>query len=349
MEIGKIDINLAVDAEIDKKGFVFFNPEEKPFRIYGVKRYGDRFYRLAPEIAKTVSEGVYHLASHTSGGRIRFVTNSKRIAVLVRLTHEGHMAHMPLTGTSAFDFYVNNVYSTTAIPPTNMKACAYEKILNKSDEEDIVTLYFPLYTGVKDIVIGIDEGASLKEAPDYNYTKPIVYYGSSITQGGCASRAGMAYPAIIERSLDADFINLGFSGSAMGEDAIADYISNMDMSLFVYDYDHNAPTIKHLEDTHERMFLRIREKHPDLPIVMITKPKSPNKNDLELRKNIIKRTYDRAIERGDKNVYLIYGTDLFDGLNNEYTIGINHPNDLGFWFMAQGILPVIKEIVNLKI
>ena len=118
------------------------------------------------------------------------------------------------------------------------------------------------------------------------------------------------------------------------------------MSVFVYDYDHNAPTLKHLEDTHERMFLRIREKHPTLPIVMMTKPRSPDMKDLEIRKTIIKRTYDRAVGRGDKNVYLIYGTNLFDGLNNEFTTGINHPNDLGFWAMAHGVLPLIKELVQ---
>ncbi len=346
MDIGKIDKNLSVDAEIDKSGFVFYNPEEKPFRIYGVKREGDRFYRILGEVARKVSDGVYSLSSNTAGGRIRFVTNSRRVALVVKLTAEGHMPHMALSGSSGFDFYVNGVYTATAIPPINMKSFAYEKILTKSDTEDTVTLNMPLYTGVKEVLVGLDEGATLKEAPDYTYEKPIVYYGSSITQGGCASRPGMAYESIIERALDSNYINLGFSGSAKGEDAMADYIAGLDMGIFVYDYDHNAPNTEHLEATHERMFLKIREKHPDLPIVMISKPRSRPGGDTDKRKAIITHTYDNAVARGDKNVYLLYGSDFFNGLNYEYTVDDCHPTDLGFWFMAQGILPTLKKILK---
>ncbi len=346
MDISKIDKNLSVDLEIDKSGFAFYSPEQDPFRIYGVYREGDIFVRMPREIAKTVNPGVSELCAHTAGGRIRFVTNSRRVALIIRLTAEGHMPHMPLSGSSGVDFYVNGVFYSTAIPPINMKNYAYESIFNKGSGDDVVTINFPLYDGVYEVLIGLDEGSTLKEAPDYTYEKPIVYYGSSITQGGCASRPGMAYESIIERTLDTNYINLGFAGSAKGEDAIADYIANLDMSVFVYDYDHNAPSVEHLEATHERMFLRIREKHPNLPIVMISRPCSRPSGDTEVRKEMIKRTYDNAVARGDKNVYIRYGADLFDGLNHEYTVDDCHPTDLGFWFMAQGILPTLKKILK---
>jgi hypothetical protein len=156
----------------------------------------------------------------------------------------------------------------------------------------------------------------------------------------------MAYEAIIERALDSNYINLGFSGAAKGEDAMADYIAGLDMSLFVYDYDYNAPSCEHLAATHEKMFLKIREKNPKLPIVMITRPRSRPDPDRDARKEIIKRTYDNAVSRGDKNVYILYGSDLFDGLKHEYTIDDCHPTDLGLWFMAQGIIPTLRKIIS---
>lgn len=113
----------------------------------------------------------------------------------------------------------------------------------------------------------------LKQAPKYAVKKPVVYYGSSITQGACASRPGNCYESILSRRLDCDYINLGFSGSAKGEDAIVDYIIGLDMSVFVMDYDYNAPTPEHLEKTHSKMFKAIRAEHPTLPIIIMPRPK----------------------------------------------------------------------------
>ena len=124
---------------------------------------------------------------------------------------------------------------------------------DKKTEREI-TINFPLYSSVADLYIGLDETAVLKKSLGYKHKKPIVFYGSSITQGGCASRPGNAYESIISRALQTDYINLGFSGNAKAEDEIAQYIKDLDMSVFIYDYDHNAPNLKHLEDTHQRMF-----------------------------------------------------------------------------------------------
>jgi hypothetical protein len=285
---------------------------------------------------------------HTTGFQARFATDSRKIYVKwVPYSTMLSLDHMPATGVSGVDIYVRKPGGKWRYAKTgrikSVKGAGVS--LDLTNEVSEVIVNFPLYNGVEEVLVGLDEGAVLKEAPDYTYEKPIVYYGSSITQGCSASRPGMAYEAIIERTLDSNYINLGFSGAAKGEDAMADYIAGLDMSLFVYDYDYNAPSCEHLAATHEKMFLKIREKNPKLPIVMITRPRSRPDPDRDARKEIIKRTYDNAVSRGDKNVYILYGSDLFDGLKHEYTIDDCHPTDLGLWFMAQGIIPTLRKII----
>ena len=171
-----------------------------------------------------------------------------------------------------------------------------------------------------------------------------MYYGSSITQGGCASRPGMSYQAIVSRRFDYDYINLGFSGNAKAEDTIIDYIKNLDMSIFIYDYDHNAPTVEHLANTHEKMFKAIREAHPNLPIIMMSRPKFKLTDLEEQRLEIIKTTYNNAIASGDKNVYLITGKELTALCGNEGTVDNCHPTDFGFASMAKAVGDVIEKI-----
>lgn len=193
----------------------------------------------------------------------------------------------------------------------------------------------------------------------YRDVLPIVYAGSSITQGGCASRPGNAYQAIISRRLNIDFLNFGFSGSFKAEDLIVDYLNTLSMSAFVSDYDHNAPTAEHLKNTHYRMYEKIREKHPDLPYVMITRPDVLNneysskvKGELAsgavIRRDIIYESYRKAIESGDRNVYFIDGDSFFAGEYQDCaTVDSTHPNDYGMVRMADVIGCTLKKL-NLK-
>ena len=231
------------------------------------------------------------------------------------------------------------------IPPVTMTD-GYDAIcdLGTRRMRDI-TLYFPLYNGVQQLLIGLESDAMLKKPiRSYAPIAPIVYYGSSITQGGCASRPGNAYQSMILRRNHIDYINLGFSGSAKGEIAMADYIAALSMSALVYDYDHNAPDESHLRQTHEAFFLRFRKKQPDTPVIMMSKPDFwPGRKD-EMRRSIIQTTYQNAVDRGDRHVYMIDGETFFPGeLRDLCMVDGCHPNDLGFYQMANRIERVLNE------
>jgi hypothetical protein len=140
-----------------------------------------------------------------------------------------------------------------------------------------------------------------------------------------------------------DFVNLGFSGSAKGELSMAEYIAGLDMSLSVYDYDHNAPDVEYLRATHQKMYDRIREKHPTIPYVMISRPDYfPNEKESIARRQVVVDTYHYAIGKGDQNVYYIDGASIFRGpFEDSCTVDGCHPNDLGFSKMAEAIYPIL--------
>jgi hypothetical protein len=183
----------------------------------------------------------------------------------------------------------------------------------------------------------------------YRDLSPIVYYGSSITQGACASRPGNIYQNIICRRNNIDYVNLGFSGSGFAEDTMVDYLCGLEMSAFVCDYDHNAPNVSHLEATHRKMYEKIRAAHPELPYIMISRVDF----DCEYYENIKRRdviidTYRYARATKDKNVYFIDGASVFRGPYQDLcTTDGCHPTDLGFYRMAMGMLPTLKKILKL--
>ena len=165
--------------------------------------------------------------------------------------------------------------------------------------------------------------------------------------GGCASRPGNAYPAILSRRLNVDHVNLGFSGGGRGEEPIADYIASLPMRVFVMDYDHNAPNAAHLFATHEPMFRKIREKQPDLPVVMMTATTMPRfSDDRAKRREIIRSTYLHAKEAGDENVYFVDGGALLDPYSDYATVDGAHPNDYGFVVIADALEKILSEILK---
>ena len=329
-------------------GIRFYDVKKAPFKIYGVY-YSEAegiFRRIPKEVAEATNDGVKGLSTHNAGGRLRFKTNSTKLVIKAKTVDVGQMFHTTPLMQYGFDIYLltDRGYRLHAVtkPPVRTD---YEEVFNLPAGEKQITLVFPLYGCVKELEIGICEDASVSAHDPYKYEKPVVYYGSSITQGGCASRPGKTYQDIICRRFDYNYINLGFSGSARGEDAICEYMASLDMSAFVSDYDHNAPTVEHLRNTHYKLYETIRAKNPDIPYIMVTKPDFHyNDNDTD-RRAVVMESYLKARNGGDKNVYFVDGSAFFIGdeafLDN--TIDTCHPTDDGFRKMADNIGEVMDK------
>ncbi len=341
-DIAKIDKNFAVQNQIVKDDMCFINIDANPnFKIYGVFKENNKYRRIPEALAQKVNKGVYALHAHTAGGRVRFITDSPYVAIHAVLDNPHRMSHFALTGSMGFDLYVGTTYTKTFVPPFE-KDNEYDGIMNFPDETlREITINFPLYSGVKELYVGVKAGCAIREPKPYKNTKPIVYYGSSITQGGCAARPGTCYEAIISARLNYDYINLGFSGSAKAEDVIADYISALDMHAFVYDYDYNTHSVDYLAETHEKMFLKVRKAHPDMPIIIMSAPKYILSAEFQKRRDIIEQTYLNAVNSGDKNVYFLDGKKLTAICKNDGTVDGAHPTDFGFASMAEAICEVM--------
>ena len=352
-KIGEIDKNLAVPGTIQGENLNFYNVRYDPFAIYGLLpgREGEPFRRLPLEVAEKTSPGVRALHTNTSGGRVRFKTDSSRIAIRAVMPNKCLMAHMPFLGSSGFDLYVTEggtyLYKGSFMPPVNREG-SYESLINlETREMRDITINFPLYDGVNELYIGLEPDAALKEGGTYRPEQPIIYYGSSITQGGCASRPGNNYTSLVSHVLGRDFECFGFSGGAHGEVPMAEYIAARPMSAFVLDYDHNDCSDREaLSERHERFYKMIRAAHPDIPIIIMSAPYAARtffqgtvKNSLP----IVKKTYLNAKERGER-VYFINGSEMFTEFPDAALTDRVHPNTFGFVMMAKAVLNVFKQI-----
>ncbi|MDF2926179.1 MAG: hypothetical protein K0R57_5093 [Paenibacillaceae bacterium] len=325
---------------------------EQPIQIHGLLNslLPRRFWRLPEEMLERVSEGVAKRAVHPVGGRIRFRTNSTKITVQTKLLTNVIDWAIPLSGSAGADVYVgrgSDIRYAGVAAPKNYDDRVGLLTFQKSDAMEDIIIDLPRNEELEDVLIELEDDAQLEAPTPYTQERPLVFYGSSITEGGCASRPGNAYTALLSRWLDADYINLGFSGSAKGEPEMSSYISSLDMSVFILDYDHNAPTVEHLADTHEPFFQAIRKAHPELPILLLSKPDfDSNRDNSEARRKVIYQTYENAKASGDNLVYFVDGETFFGNDNREAcTIDGCHPNDLGFLRMAEAVYPVLKQII----
>ena len=349
MDITKIDKNFAIKHLPDDVELDFYPATDPIFDLRGVMLDDEGYTRMPREVATPISVGVAGLYRNTSGGRLRFYTDSPTITVAAVSDLVTGMPHFTHIGANGFDLYLDGKPQGSFYAfwrkDGDLNYLLVSKVLPHPGE---VEIYLPLYANVTDLKIGLTKGSSIRPtAEKYATEKPVVFYGSSVTQGGCASRAGMSYEAILCRELNLDFVNLGFSGSAKGEARMAEYIASLDMSAFVLDYDYNAHTPEYLAETHRPFFDTVRAAPPDMPIILMTSPKYDRNREFNERAKVVIATYEAAVASGDKNVYLVTADDMFSEIGDEGLIDNCHPTDLGFWAMAKALSPVLKRALGL--
>ncbi|MBQ2780254.1 MAG: SGNH/GDSL hydrolase family protein [Clostridia bacterium] len=361
--IADIDSHMAV-ATLEGVPVVFHDVRKAPLDIYGLLWDENGYFTRIPQaIADATNDGVKWLNRHTAGGRVRFIAETPYVAIRVKMPQEGRMPIMTPLCSSGFDLYFREgdepfTFMNGFMPPIVANG-GYESLLylpggNRRRE---FLIHFPLYDAVDSLEIGVAPDVKIEGGQKYRNDKPWLFYGSSITQGGCASRGGTCYNALLSRRFNCDFRNLGWSGSGRGEQVMADYIAAQPMSLFFMDYDHNAPDAAHLAATHEKFFLTVREKNPDLPIIIASRTDpmrtADDAADNDARFREVCKTYENALRRGDKLVRLIDGRQIFapvgqNGLAmGDATVDGCHPTDLGFLLMAETFAKPIQELLNL--
>lgn len=352
-----VDQNMVVSTTIGDFPVEWHDVRKAPVSIHGLYEPETEpfFYRLPLDVAAATSPGVDKLNRECAGGRVRFSTDSPYIAIRATYRAVGRSSHLTLVSTAGFDLYIDGEYGSRYVKEFRMPydmVDRYEQIVHLEGEIfRSYTMNMPVHACVESLEIGLKPGARLEAAKPYRDIKPVVIYGSSIVHGTAASRPGNTYPAVISRRLNVDVRNLGFSGKALGEKVFAEWMATLPMSVFVCDYDHNAPNVEHLEQTHYAMYEIIREKNPDLPYIMVSRPDYWTtiriQEEVLQRRDVVMSSYLKARQSGDKNVYFVDGMSFYRGEHQyECTLDSVHPNDVGFQQMAEGIGTVIRHVLE---
>lgn len=327
---------------------------EEPVKIFGVPHFDKtkKLQRLPYEMAKSY-EGILQCFPKTGvrcpGARMCFRTNSETFRIGVTFETLSFDLGMSIFACQSAQVLIGERksarYAGIAFPE-NYEQKSFTGEFKKSGDTEDITVFLPMGEIIADAWVEIEDGAQIEPPTGYKYSKPMLYYGSSITEGAHVTRTSNTYSALISNRLDIDYYNFGFSGSAKGDLRFAEYICTLDISMLVLDYDHNAPTAKFLEETHEPFYRYIRERKPDIPVIMTSCPDFDYFDESELRREVIRKTYQNALDRGE-DVYFVDGETFFGDKDRHCcTTDTTHPNDLGSYRIAAALEPVIRGILE---
>ena len=321
------------------------------------------FDRLPATAKDTVRPAVWGLSQHSAGICARFVTDAPEIHAEWKLTSSRlAMPHMAATGVSGLDLYVlvpgkdkksEGQWKWLASGQPRAQSNKTKLVSGLTSEPREYLLYLPLYNGVTEVRVGVPSSHSLKAAPSRPAThqRPIVFYGTSITQGGCASRPGMVHTSILGRWLHRPVINLGFSGNGKMEAEVLKYMGQLDAAVFVIDCLPNMSATEVSKRT-VPMVRYLREKHPKTPILLVEDRNYSNAFLIDSKRQrnatsqqALREAYQSLRADGVANLHYLEGDDLL-GDDNEGTVDSSHPTDLGFWRQAVAFQKVLREILS---
>ena len=366
IDIKKIDSNFINNEAKDE--IRFLDPKTSDLvKIYGLYWFekDKRFQRLSKDLDDVLPQlegSVDVLAGNSTGGHIAFYSNTNVLKIKVKLSFKFHMGHMPYTGQAGFDLYIGTKYNDMKFYRTSnfdFNKMEYEFTYfnhpNLFNDNKLFVLNFPLYATVEEILIGVNPICNITPCLDlYPNNNKIVFYGTSITQGGCASRPGMSYTQILSRMLGIECLNYGFSGNGKGHIEIAQALSEIEnVGMFVLDYEANA-TFDRLKATLDNFVKCLRSKYPLVPIIIMSKiqmylefhDEKYRINEKKIRdyqKNYVKKA-------NDDNLYYVDGAKILGKtFASEKTVDGCHPTDYGFISIAEYLYPRINKILSKNI
>lgn len=316
------------------------------------------YERLPSYLEGQTRKPVWNLGKNTSGLAIRFRSNSSSVSAKWSVLNDNRMNHMTETGIKGLDLYTWQNDTWQFVNSARPTAVSSEQVIisNMSPTEREYMLYLPLYDGVTDLQIGVDSTAFI-DVPRLSYPSsenPVIFYGTSITQGGCATRPGMSYPNILNRILNREIINLGFSGNGQLDYEIAELMSSRtDAGLFVLDF---IPNVS-LEQVKEKTIIfvdKLRRQNGDIPLlfvesVLFTHMKFDNQvyKTVSDKNRALREQYDKMKSLGYENIYYLPAENLI-GDDGEATIDGVHLTDVGFMRMADVLKSQIISIIYKK-
>lgn len=344
--------------------YQWFNPAAGKFPVIEGQAWANEtnnFYGRLPNSAQSlVRPAVWSLSQNSAGEYINFKTSATAIIVRYKITDALSMPHMPATGVSGVDLYARDVNGKWrwARGTFNFGDTVEYRFnnLSLSAKEEEFRLYLPLYNTVSWMNIGVPAGATFS-ALQISKEKPIVMYGTSVMQGACASRPGLAWTNILGRTLNIPIINLGFSGNGQLEQPLIDLMNEINAQLYVLDCMPNLTnhTKFSKEEIQKRIITSVKslqEKHSSIPILLTEHADglanadmdSGLVNDYKNTSNILAETFISMQKEGIKNIYLL--TDTAIGLNTECTVDGTHPNDIGMMKYADAYKKIIRQILH---
>ncbi len=337
-----------------KDGLDWYDLRSLDVEGQGFKDVKAPYDRLPAKAEGKAPPSVWGLSRQSAGLCARFVTDAKSLRIRWQLLSDKlSMPHMPATGVSGLDLYVRVgarwQWLAVGRPVAKDTMQTFPALGAKAE----YLLYLPLYNGVSSVEIGVPTQSSFvkAEARSPDKQKPIVFYGTSITQGGCASRPGMVHTAILGRRLDVPIVNLGFSGSGKMEQAVADVLAEIDASLFVIDCLPNMSADLIAERTIP-LVKTLRKAHPQTPILLVEDRTYANASVIEsvrarndTSRAALKKAYAAILKEGIKGVSYLEGEHLI-GDDGEGTVDNSHPSDLGFMRQADAFQKAIEPLLK---
>ncbi len=342
----------------------WFDPANSSFAVIDGRGWQNElaypYDRLSLKAEKMVSTALWNLSHNTAGCYINFKTSASTIVVRYKAKGNLAMPHMPATGVSGVDLYARDIDGNWQWARGTFSfgdTIEYRfSNLSLSSKEDEFRLYLPLYNTVSWMSIGVSAETSFNFIPISNEL-PIVAYGTSIMQGACATRPGLAWTNILGRNLDRSIINLGFSGNGQLEKPVIDLISEIDAQLYILDCMPNLVDSNKFsrEEIQQRIFSSVhglQGKHPETPVLLTEHCCGVPKTEMDtslLKKykwssNVLAEAFAILKKDGVKNIYLL--TDEAIGFNEENTVDGTHPNDIGMMKYAKAYEKIIREILK---